>query len=198
MSEANAAPGTPPAPAAAPAGAPGAQAAPAAPGAAGAAAGAVAAKSGKSKLILMLVGGMVLGGAGIGGYWFVTKGAKTEHTEKTEQEKEKEKKDEEPKARRKVVKLQPVIVNLKQSQGRRYLKVTLGLETSSDVVAKELESLDTQLRDLMVQKFSSVELTDVDNVAGHNKLKREIQLEVNELLESGSVTKVYFSEFVIQ
>jgi flagellar protein FliL len=161
----------------------------------GAPAGAPKAK--KLNMMVVLVGGVLLGGGGVAGYWFISKKSAASHGEdhKSDEAAEEQKK---PKVRGKVVKLKPVIVNLKASKGTRYLKVSIGLEASTEDVAKELESLDVQLLDMMQEKFSTLELDKVDTAQARNGLKRELLIEINELLETGPVNKIFFSEFIIQ
>ena len=96
-----------------------------------------------------------------------------------------------------IVKLAPITVNMKGSP-RRYLRASLGLETSSPLVADELQRGNAPVSDFLIDILSNVEVNEVDNTAGRNKLKRDILKGMNELLEGGSVNNVYFVEFIIQ
>ena len=155
----------------------------------------------KKPMLLIIAGGLMLGGAGLGGYLFLGhKTAAAEDTKATaEDKKESDKKTgADKKARTQIVTLKPIVVNLRNSKGTRFLKVTIGMETTSEAVATELQKLSPQLSDFLIDKFCNVEINDVDNSVGRNKLKREILAGTNELLESGYVSTVYFTEFVIQ
>jgi len=156
----------------------------------------------KKPMLLILAGGLMLGGAGLGGYLFLghkTAAADDSHATAGEEKHESEKKvAADKKAKTQIVTLKPIVVNLRNSKGTRFLKVTIGMETTSEAVASELQKLSPQLSDFLIDKFCNVEITDVDNSVGRNKLKREILAGTNELLENGYVSTVYFTEFVIQ
>lgn len=154
----------------------------------------------KRSMLLIVAGGLMLGAAGIGAYLFLgNKPAAAEDKHATDEKHGSEKTAAaDKKAKTQVVTLKPIIVNLRNSKGTRYLKVTIGMETASEAVATELQRLSPQLSDFLVDKFCNVEISDVDNSAGRNKLKREILAGTNELLENGYVSTVYFTEFVIQ
>ena len=98
----------------------------------------------------------------------------------------------------KVITREPAVVNLRDSKGTRYLKVRIGLEITNDAVAAELQSMDPQLSDFINEKLSTCDITQIDNVAGRNRLRRELLSGINEILQSGVVERIYFTEFVIQ
>jgi len=98
----------------------------------------------------------------------------------------------------KVVTREPAVVNLRDSKGTRYLKVRIGLEITNDAVAEELKNMDPQLSDFINEKLSTCDITQIDNVAGRNRLRRELLSGINEILQAGVVERIYFTEFVIQ
>jgi len=98
----------------------------------------------------------------------------------------------------KVVTLTPIVVNLRETRGTRYLKVAIGFETDADAVVDEIKASGTQLRDYLVDRLSSVRLEEIDTSEGRNKLKRELMTGSNDLLRTGTIKQLYFSEFVIQ
>jgi len=154
-------------------------------------------KAKKLNLIVVLLGGALLGGGGVSGYWMLSKKNVENHGE-DQKAAEAAAEQSKPKARGKVVKLKPIIVNLKHSKGTRYLKISIGVEASSEEVVKELETLEFPLADMMQEKFSTLELEKVDTVEARYTLKRELLIEINELLEAGPVNKIFFAEFIIQ
>ena len=93
--------------------------------------------------------------------------------------------------------LEPFIVNL-QGEGRRYLKVTMDLALSSKETIQEVEDKMASIRDTIIMILTNKGFKDVCNLSGKAKLREEIKKGINNILESGKVIKVYFSEFVIQ
>lgn len=184
-----------------------------------------AAKGGKKKFLIMGLAGVVLGGGGLGGYLFMKKsptaagtetkeakedehGSKSEHGEKGGHDEHGGEGEHGKKGgggtvidtpnKGKIVTLNPIVVNLRDTGGSRYLKVSIGMETNNDEVVKEIKDIGIQLSDFLNERLSNVRIQEVDNLAGRNKLKRELMQGTNELLEKGAVTQLYFSEFVIQ
>lgn len=94
--------------------------------------------------------------------------------------------------------LDSFIVNLSDSQGTRYLKLVVQLELSNAPLAEELKVKIPLLRDEVIMLLSSKSYDDVATVAGKRALKRGIMSGVNKYLTTGQVTRVYFTEFVVQ
>ena len=94
--------------------------------------------------------------------------------------------------------LQPFIVNLLDEEGRRYLKVTMDLALDSKETIQEVEDKMASIRDTIIMILTNKGFKDVCNISGKTKLREEIKRGINNVLESGNVIDVYFSEFVIQ
>lgn len=94
--------------------------------------------------------------------------------------------------------LQPFIVNLLDEEGRRYLKVTMDLALNSKETIQEVEDKMASIRDTIIMILTNKGFKDVCNISGKAKLREEIKRGINNVLESGNVIDVYFSEFVIQ
>ncbi len=93
---------------------------------------------------------------------------------------------------------EPIIVNLAETKGQRYLKVNLQFEVPDDKVLDELGARTPVLLDLVIGILSSKTIEDVSHTVGRNRLRREIIDKTNSELVSGRVMNVYFTEFVIQ
>ena len=94
--------------------------------------------------------------------------------------------------------LKPILVNLRNTRGTRYLKAAITLEISDDTLTKELEVQRPRVVDYLIGKLSSCELAEIDSPAGRARLKREIVNGLNDMLATGSVLNLFFTEFVIQ
>ena len=90
------------------------------------------------------------------------------------------------------------IVNLTDAQGTRYLKVTMQLEMSHEMLSSEIDNRLPQIRDEVITLLSSKSFDDVSTIAGKRALKRSILNSMNKYLTTGKVLNVYFSEFVVQ
>ncbi|MFQ5449134.1 MAG: flagellar basal body-associated protein FliL [Nitrospinaceae bacterium] len=94
--------------------------------------------------------------------------------------------------------LEPFIVNLAGTQGKRFLKVTVSLELSAPEVHAELKENLPKITDSILVLLSSKTFDDVYSIQGKFKLKDEVTTRVNRFLLVGHVKDAYFTEFIIQ
>ena len=94
--------------------------------------------------------------------------------------------------------LDPFVVNLAGSEGKRFLKVTISLELSTPEVNLELKENIQKITDSILVLLSSKAFEDVYSVEGKFKLKDEMTTRVNRFLVVGHVKDAYFTEFIIQ
>jgi flagellar FliL protein len=94
--------------------------------------------------------------------------------------------------------MDPFIVNLVDNAGERYLKVAIELEVSDKNIIPELNRLKPKLRDNVLDLLTSKSYKDLVDMVGKQRLRDEIMMRLNSFLTGGKITKVYFTEFVIQ
>jgi len=94
--------------------------------------------------------------------------------------------------------MESMIVNLADAGGERYLKVAMQFEINSPEVARELEAVKPKIKDMAIDLLSSKNYADLADNAGKQRLREELMLKANSILTQGKITKVYFTEFVIQ
>ncbi|RMF87161.1 MAG: flagellar basal body protein FliL [Nitrospirae bacterium] len=94
--------------------------------------------------------------------------------------------------------LDPMIVNLEQSKGKRYLKVKMSLELNKESVQEEVKARLPQLRDAILLMLSSKSFKEVSTVEGKLALRDALLTRINGLLTTGFVKRIYFEEFVVQ
>ncbi|MBI4831962.1 MAG: flagellar basal body-associated FliL family protein, partial [Candidatus Lindowbacteria bacterium] len=94
--------------------------------------------------------------------------------------------------------IDPIIVNPAGSNGERYLKAKVALETHDADVQAEIEKRLPQIKNQINNVLSSKTISQIQTNEDRERLRREIQNRVNNLLEGGQVYNVYFEEFVYQ
>ena len=94
--------------------------------------------------------------------------------------------------------LDSFIVNLSDPGGKRYLRVTMGLELSDPKGNDEILKRLPQVRDSIIMILPARKVEDLQSAEGKNALRAEIMAKLNELMGRDLVKKVYFTEFVIQ
>ena len=150
-------------------------------------------------IIGIIVGLLVLGG---GGYYAYINFFQEKPVEEKPAEGEEGKKEEAPAEEDLdlgvMFPMDPFIVNLAGSEGKRFLKVTIFLELSSPEVNVEIKGMIQKVTDSILVLLSSKAFEDVYTVQGKFKLKDEITTRVNRFLVVGHIKDAYFTEFVIQ
>ena len=94
--------------------------------------------------------------------------------------------------------LDTFVVNIQDRNRDRYLKLKTELELLEPDTADEIEQRLPQIRDLIISLLSSKSFEDIRTIEGKNFLREEILLRVNSLLVTGSVKRIFFTEFVVQ
>ena len=95
-------------------------------------------------------------------------------------------------------KLEPFVVNVTGDGYNRFLKLRVELETTDSDLKEELDARLPQVRDALIVLLSSKQLSDVTDFEGKALLKEDMLERVNDLLESGQVRSILFTEFVVQ
>ncbi|MGV8074046.1 MAG: flagellar basal body-associated protein FliL [Syntrophobacteraceae bacterium] len=93
---------------------------------------------------------------------------------------------------------EPFLVNLADPGGRRYLKLSMKMELTSEAALGEMKARGFELQDIMLILLSSKEFEDISSPAGKIGLKQEMISQTNKLLKLGQVKEVYFTDFIVQ
>jgi flagellar protein FliL len=93
--------------------------------------------------------------------------------------------------------LEPFIVNIYDGQELRYLKVKVEMEMAG-ATKGDLDARLAPMRDAVLVLLSSKTLHDIQDVQGKNQLKDEILVAINKIITPGKISKVYFTDFVVQ
>ena len=90
------------------------------------------------------------------------------------------------------------IVNLVDPHGKKYLKLRLELELSVEELRMEVDRRMPQFKDTILTLLSSKTYEDVSSLEGKLQLRAEMMSMLNQYLKSGSITSIYFTEFIVQ
>jgi len=94
--------------------------------------------------------------------------------------------------------LEPFIVNIYDGQELRYLKVKVELEMANPAVKPELEGRLAAIRDAILVVLTTKTLQEIQDAQGKNQLREEILTAISKIVAQGKVSKVYFTDFVVQ
>jgi len=157
-------------------------------------------EGGGSKLLLIVIVVLLILLLAIGGLvaYFLL-GNNEEKPDKQEQQKiEKKHKVESLAEIGPIYPLDPFTVNLVSANANRYLKCKIDLELDAPDLQQEADKKLPAIRDLIIQILSSKSVEEIQTAKGKQKLKEEIKRKINEILTTGEIKNVYFTEFVIQ
>lgn len=96
------------------------------------------------------------------------------------------------------VKLEGMIINPAGSDGKRFLLVDIGMESSTGAVLSELEQKDIVVRDTILKVLGSRTVEELSSLDTRTTLKTELRDAVNAILQRGTVDYLYFTQFVLQ
>ena len=146
----------------------------------------------KSKAVPVLIGVIVLLGAGFGGY--VALGGKGE----AEGEAGGAGAGGAAEGPGPQHKIENQLVNLNDPSGDRYLKTSIVLELSSPAMAQEMVLRDALIRDRIISFLSSLRFAQTQGAKGKEQIRRGIKSQIEAQLKTGKLRGVYFIAFVVQ
>jgi flagellar FliL protein len=94
--------------------------------------------------------------------------------------------------------LDTFIVNLSDPTGNRFLRATMDLELTSEMLSQEMQKRLPQIRDMILTMLPSRRFEDIQSSEGKIALRNELTEKLNGLLKKKAITNIYFTEFVIQ
>lgn len=97
----------------------------------------------------------------------------------------------------KLVPLETFLVNISGSRGRKLVKINMELEVTNAEVQEEVEKIKPKIRDYIIIIASSKTFAEISTKEGKDALREEIKNQINLFLTKGQITKVYFTEFIL-
>lgn len=94
--------------------------------------------------------------------------------------------------------LNPIVVNIAETKGTRFLKITVAFSLENEKLVEEFGTKNAQITDILIGLCSSRALDELEQNMGREQLKKDIIARINPLLDNGRILNVFFSEFVIQ
>ena len=92
-----------------------------------------------------------------------------------------------------------IVVNPKGTDGRRYLMVKVGAEAADAATLKRLEEMSPAATDAVIGLLAGLRVSELTDIARRDSLKESIRARFNDMLgDDGPVTRVYFTQYVLQ
>jgi len=91
-----------------------------------------------------------------------------------------------------------IMVNVAGSGDARYLRVNLVLASNNPEIKEIIKTNDVALRDSIITVLSSQSLANLEASDGRDSARRALLARINGILGGEVVSRIYFTEFVIQ
>ncbi len=151
----------------------------------------------KLMLIIIIISAVFLGIMGAGFYVLWSKVSPQDPQTEEVQDENAEGEDDQDQIRP-VHSLDTFVVNLADRGGTRYLRASMDLELSSEETTAEVQKRLPQIRDAILTIVPAKTTKDIRTIEGKTALRDEIMTKLNSFIKTGSITNIYFTEFVVQ
>ena len=94
--------------------------------------------------------------------------------------------------------INPFVINLAGSNGKRFLRVKIDLELKDQAIFEQVHAQFPRVKDRLLTILSSKKFQDINTVEGKSNLRAEIAASIDTLVSKGAVTNVYLIEFVVE
>jgi len=95
--------------------------------------------------------------------------------------------------------VEEVVINPAGTRGKHFLRLGIALEThSGPELLAELEVRKAQLRDLLIQKFSTRTIDELGDPTVREELRLQCVDEINAMVTTGKISNIYFTDYVLQ
>ena len=94
--------------------------------------------------------------------------------------------------------LSNIVVNPSDSDGRRLLMISLGMETSETSTLESVTAREMVVRDTIIKILGTRTVEELANIEHRTQIKDELRLAVNGILNEGEISRMYFTQYVLQ
>ncbi len=109
-----------------------------------------------------------------------------------------EEEEEEPIDYGEFMEMESLIVNPAGTDGTRYLMIKIGLESKKAKALEEVREKAIVLRDAILRDLSARTVEELAAIEQRNQIKESLREVINGILEKGEVTRLYFTQYVLQ
>ena len=79
-----------------------------------------------------------------------------------------------------------------------YIRISFKIQTDNKDAKEELEKRIFQVNNIIILELSEKTTEVIKGKEGQKKLEENIKIQINELMQEGSVEKVYITQFLLQ
>jgi flagellar FliL protein len=94
--------------------------------------------------------------------------------------------------------VEDLVINPCDTKGRRFVALSLGLETTKEITADDLKKRKPQICDAVISTLIRKKLDEFVQIDNRDSLRQEIYDAVAEALPENSITNLYITKFILQ
>ncbi|RMG97476.1 MAG: flagellar basal body protein FliL [Deltaproteobacteria bacterium] len=151
----------------------------------------------KPVLLIVIVANVLLGG-GAAAFFFLRGGGDHAKAAGHEAKAEEHLAMPQPGAVGPIVEMKPILVNLNEPEGTRYLKATIAIQLANEKLEPEVKKREAVIQDHFLRTLS--DLTFRQTMGNKNKLaiKQKLLERFNDAMGTQAGTAIHFTQFVVQ
>ncbi len=97
-----------------------------------------------------------------------------------------------------MVNVEEFIVNIISGDTPHYVKASITVECTNEAVQSEVQQRMPQMRDAILLLIGNKTYEELQDLQGKKQLKAELLNKLNSFLQTGKITAIYFTNFVVQ
>jgi flagellar FliL protein len=91
-----------------------------------------------------------------------------------------------------------IIVNPADSDGRRLLMLSLGLETNEPSTLESITQREMVVRDTVIKILGQRTVDELADIEERTVIKDQLREAINGILSEGEIKRMYFTQYVLQ
>jgi flagellar protein FliL len=97
-----------------------------------------------------------------------------------------------------MLKISPLVINLKEERGFHYIKTTIVLEMQGIQELEEMKARLSSITDMVILTLGDKRFEDLKEPIAKENLKKELLAKANQLMGNAKIKQIYFDEFIYQ
>jgi len=94
--------------------------------------------------------------------------------------------------------MEPIVVNLFDPTGKRYIQIRLALELKDKKMEEEIKSNEPKIKDVIISTLSAKTPEDVLQPEAKDLIKTELLQKINSALGEEAILNVYITQYIVE
>jgi flagellar FliL protein len=94
--------------------------------------------------------------------------------------------------------MEPIVVNLFDPTGKRYLQIRLAFELKDKKMEEEIKINDPKIRDVIISTLSTKTPEDVLQPEAKDLIKNELLQKINSALGEEAISNIYITQYIVE